>query len=244
MWQHILADHLNETPTEDGNFKNRQATFTCAWGNRCTKYPQPTNLHLAQFMTHIKTHLKAEEARHLAADLTNIPIPAASPSKRGSVSTASAAQQHKPRVVRPAKTIVLAYEETASARDERNPNAPPQAAGIPLSAALILRNIARNVVKTKAEERLVKRRVERLENRQGGVSGSGGGREWVEYDGGREGGEEEEEEDGAGWNERLFRPVMPRLWEVFTENRLLAPYVTSLFQLLEREGGGLYLAGK
>jgi chromatin structure-remodeling complex subunit RSC9 len=28
---------------------------------------------------------------------------------------------------------------------------------------------------------------------------------------------------------------MPRLWEVFTENRLLAPYVTSLFQLLERE---------
>jgi chromatin structure-remodeling complex subunit RSC9 len=31
---------------------------------------------------------------------------------------------------------------------------------------------------------------------------------------------------------------MPRLWEVFTENRLLAPYVTNLFQLLDRSREG------
>ncbi len=109
-------------------------------------------------------------------------------------------------------------------RDERNPNAPPQAAGIPLSAVLILRNIARNVVKTAAEEKLVKRaeRREKVRREAGGVQIAG----------------DKALEEQGGWNERLFRPVMPRLWDVFTENRLLAPYVTSLFQLLDREREG------
>lgn len=51
-------------------------------------------------------------------------------------------------------SIVL--EETPTFRDERTPDAPPQAGGIPLSAVLVLRNIARNVVKTEAEEELLK----------------------------------------------------------------------------------------
>ncbi|AEO58803.1 hypothetical protein MYCTH_2306410 [Thermothelomyces thermophilus ATCC 42464] len=239
MWQHILADHLGEAPTsEDGKFQNREGTYTCAWDG-CAKYPKPTRLQLAQFMTHIKTHLRAEEARRAAetaAVLAQPDIPstphggstvAASPSKqRGSISGAGAAGGGSipkgARVIRPATTITLTYEETASARDERNPNAPPQAAGIPLSAALILRNIARNVVKTAAEERLL---ASSSSAQQGG--------------GGVEGESNKAKDSGVGikggWNERLFRPVMPRLWEVFTENRLLAPYMTSLFQLLERE---------
>ena len=73
-------------------------------------------------------------------------------------------------------------------RDERNPHAPPQAAGIPLSAALILRNIARNIVKTDAEEELKSdsRRTEQ-----------------------------------GGWNEKLFRPCIPRLFEILAENKAL-----------------------
>lgn len=213
MWEHILADHLKETPSsEDGKFQNREGKFACLWGG-CGKYPQPTTIHLAQFMTHIKTHIKTEQARQStvaqqSGDSTPAaggPVPTASPSKRPP-------PPRQPRVLKPAKTITITYEETASVRDERNPNAPPQAAGIPLSAVLILRNIARNVVKTGAEEALVKGKDKKSNG---------------------EAGDDVDEE--KGWNERLFRPVMPRLWEVFTENRLLAPYVTSLFQLLERD---------
>ncbi|KAL2146735.1 hypothetical protein VTI28DRAFT_2570 [Corynascus sepedonium] len=238
MWQHILADHLGEAPdSEEGKFQNREAFYTCAWDG-CTKYPKPTKLHLAQFMTHIKTHLRAEEARRAAETAAAISQPdvpstphgssavTASPSKqRGSISGAGGGggiNAKGVRVVRPAKTITLTYEETASARDERNPNAPPQAAGIPLSAVLILRNIARNVVKTAAEERLLAASSASSSTQNGVVDGERS----------KAGGNKD------GWNERLFRPVMPRLWEVFTENRLLAPYVTSLFQLLEREREG------
>ncbi|KAL2259955.1 hypothetical protein VTK26DRAFT_6192 [Humicola hyalothermophila] len=268
MWAHILAEHLKESPGEDGKFQNRQAAFTCLWSG-CTKYHKPTNLYLAQFMTHIKTHLRAEEARvaaalphhqqqpsdagaPLSAPLPPPPGPGSPsaakrlppPSSPGSsVASASAtASSSSARVLRPAKTVTIMYEETVGARDERQPNGPVQAAGIPLSAVLILRNIARNVVKTKAEEELV-REQRRLEL-EGKGEGDGEGKGQGDGDGDEE---DDDDDDGAGgrgrgrgkisgrgWNERLFRPVMPRLWEVFTENRLLAPYVTSLFQLLQR----------
>lgn len=227
MWEHILADHLKESPSENGKYQNREGTFICLWDG-CTKYPQPTKLRLAPFMAHIKTHLKAEEARYSAANnqqqqsvdavhmhgTSGTMPPGASPAM---------VRRPKPRVLKPAKTITLTYEETASVRDERNPNAPPQAAGIPLSAVLILRNIARNVVRTESEQALRKRK----QQRRAAAPGEAGE--------GRLDGDEEEGEGDGGWNERLFRPVMPRLWEVFTENRVLAPYITSLFQLLESE---------
>ncbi|KAL2018253.1 hypothetical protein VTK56DRAFT_1007 [Thermocarpiscus australiensis] len=230
MWEHIVTDHLGESRSEDGKYQNREGTYTCAW-DTCTKYQQPTKLHLAHLMTHIKTHLKAEELRRAAATLqqsgdgggsggaSSHPPPPPSSSHGGGVAAAPP-RRPKPRVVKPAKTITVTYEETPSQRDERNPNAPPQAAGIPYSAALILRNIARNVVKTPSEEALLKqgREDDGGEEGQEGQEGEGGG---------GEGGE-------GGWNERLFRPVMQRLWEVFTENRLLASYMADLFKLLNQ----------
>ncbi|KAK0709760.1 hypothetical protein B0T26DRAFT_754917 [Lasiosphaeria miniovina] len=214
MWEHILMDHIGETRGEDNKFPNREGLFTCSWGI-CTKYRKSTKLTLVQLMVHIKTHLRAEEALHIAAQHkgSGADMHATTPS---SASSAPKRPMPKLRVLKPANTIIMTYEETASVRDERNPNAPPQAAGIPLSAVLILRNIARNVVKTDSEEALLKQ--QRLQ----------------------QGGDDSDDEGGpaAGkgiWNERLFRPVMQRLWEVFTENRLLAPYITSLFQLLERD---------
>ncbi|KAK4159086.1 hypothetical protein QBC43DRAFT_248238 [Cladorrhinum sp. PSN259] len=200
MWEHILEQHLNVTRGPDGKYQNREGVFHCAWAG-CRKYPAPgTKLPVFQLMAHLKIHLKEEEARHQpAAQEPSVPT---SPARQRSSSSSSAGHaSSKPRIVRPAKTITVSYEETASVRDERNPNVPPQPAGIPLSAVLILRNIARNIVKTESEQVLVDK------------------------------GEKE------GWNERLFRPVMPRLWEIFTENRLLTPYITSLFELVEREKG-------
>jgi chromatin structure-remodeling complex subunit RSC9 len=237
MWEHILADHLKESPSTDesssGKFQNREGKFTCTW-NACAKYPTPTTLHLAQFMTHIKTHIKTEQARHASSTAPVQPTADGAPASAtaatpGSAVPASPSKQRlppprQPRVLKPAKTITITYEETASVRDERNPNAAPQAAGIPLSAVLILRNIARNVVKTGAEEAILK-----------GQPGGKGGDE-KDADGDDEG--KGKQRGGRGWNEVLFRPVMGRLWEVFTYNRLLAPYVTCLLQLLEREVGG------
>ncbi|KAK3941682.1 hypothetical protein QBC46DRAFT_99046 [Diplogelasinospora grovesii] len=200
MWQHIMADHLAETPGEDGKFANREGEFRCCW-DTCTKYREPTKLHLMQFTMHIRTHLKAAEEALRSNAATQAQL------NGDAHASSSGAKRQKHKIIKPAKTITLTYEETASARDERNPNTPPQAAGIPLSSVLILRNIARNVVKTESEEALLKQ--QRAEDMG------------------------DDEKVGAGWNERLFRPVMLRLWEIFIENRLLAPYITSLFQLLE-----------
>lgn len=209
MWDHIVAEHLGDSVsrTEDGKLVNKEGMFSCAWNN-CQKFPRPTEMFLVQYMAHLKTHLRNEEIRHAAkpseiSPLAPLPPPPPSPtsttnrSRSGSFSSSSS----KSRVVRPAKTVTITIEETASARDERNPNAPAQAAGVPLSAVLILRNIAQYVPRTEAEAELRRRK--------------------------------NEGEEGEGWNEILFRPVMGRLWEVFTENRLLTPHLAGLFGLLE-----------
>lgn len=196
-WQHILVDHLGEQPLENGTFKEHDGQFACGW-RPCTKYPTPVPLRLTQLMAHIKTHLTVEEAAHSGTANAPSTAEAHTPSRsRRSKSSSS-------RPLEPTKAILLAYEETASVRDERNPNAPAQPAGIPLSAVLILRNIARNVGKTRAEEALAQKRQDANQT----------------------------EEAEPGYRERLFRPVLPRLWEVFTENRLLAKDLAQLFQLL------------
>jgi chromatin structure-remodeling complex subunit RSC9 len=209
-WEHILQDHLDERPNEEDKlFKNREGEFSCHWGS-CRKYPEPTKLNLFQFMAHIKTHVTTEEAAYANSQSQASAVEAHTPSSRN--------RRPKPRVVEPAKTIQLPYEETASVRDERNQNAPPQAAGIPLSAMLILRNIARNIGKTEAEEALTKQERE--------------AREMTDADGDLAVSSANSSYAVVGYKERLFRPVMGRLWEVFTENRLLAKDMSQLLQLL------------
>jgi chromatin structure-remodeling complex subunit RSC9 len=172
MWTHILTQHLGEQKNESGQFENVEKLYRCTWGE-CLKFDQPTKLRLHDFARHINTHV--------SATLPSLDSPGR--------------QRSKPWVV-PAKTMTLSYEETLTVRDERNPNLPPQAAGIPLSAALILRNIARNIVKTDAEEELLKLQAKR--------------------------------QDSRGWNETLFRPVQPRLFEILAENRALVCTTSSL----------------
>ncbi|EFZ02534.2 ARID/BRIGHT DNA binding domain protein [Metarhizium robertsii] len=174
MWNHIMTKHLDEQANEGGQFSNKERKFVCTWGE-CSKYAAPTSLHLQDFARHVNTHIMAT----LPNDTNN---------------------SQKSWVV-PAKTMAVTYEETMTVRDERNPNLPPQAAGIPLSAVLVLRNIARNVVKTEAEEELLKM-------------------------------QEPNSSEKGGWNEKLFRAVMPRLFEVLAENRALGPYISSLLDLI------------
>jgi chromatin structure-remodeling complex subunit RSC9 len=175
MWEHILTHHLGVTPDpEDKVFKRVTGEYTCTWA-ACQKYSVPTKMDLFVFAAHVKLHMvQAYGTYHN--------------------------QPKKPsRQVIPAKTISFSGETTAVApRDPNNPNAPVTAGGIPLSATLVLRNIARNVVKTDAHEELVKT-----------------------------------EGETKGWNERLFRALRPRLYEVMADNRLLAPHIASLLQTID-----------
>ncbi|KAI1260202.1 hypothetical protein F5Y18DRAFT_263256 [Xylariaceae sp. FL1019] len=182
MWIHILVDHLKATKTEEGKIANADVVMACEWLN-CTKYPTPTALKLTELATHVKVHL-----------------PKRRPAAAQEAYEAMIRKQRK-NFITPAKTMTITWEQTMTTRDERNPKQ-EQPAGIPLSAVLVLRNIARNVVKTESQEELLKR------HETGGEAG--------------------------GWNERLFRPVMTRLFEVLTENKAMGPYITSLLQLIER----------
>lgn len=163
MWNHIMSEHLELQRNEAGQFDNVEKEWQCRWGE-CRKFASPTKMHLQDFARHVNTHITSM-------------LPTEAVPKR----------EHKSWIV-PAKTMGVSFEETLTMRDERNPNLPPQAAGIPLSAALVLRNIARNVVKTDAEEEL------KSQSKRGEI---------------------------GGWNERLFRPAMPRLFEILAENRAL-----------------------
>lgn len=175
MWEHILTQHLGVNPDpEDKMFKRVTGEYTCTWA-ACQKYPVPTKMDLFVFAAHVKLHMIQAYGTYYN-------------------------QPKKPsRQVIPAKTISFSGETTAVApRDPNNPNAPITAGGIPLSATLVLRNIARNVVKTDGHEELVKT-----------------------------------EGETKGWNERLFRALRPRLYEVMADNRLLAPHIVSLLQTID-----------
>ncbi|KAI0010350.1 hypothetical protein F4779DRAFT_577769 [Xylariaceae sp. FL0662B] len=181
MWHHILTAHLGVTINEDGTIEDKEILTSCDWMD-CSKYPRPTQMKLSGLTRHIKTHIPSTQKRSFVDGPD------------------SAAKRQRKSYVTPAKTMTLAWEQTFSTRDERNPKI-EQAGGIPLSAVLVLRNIARNVVKTESEELLQK------EHERGG--------------------------EGGGWNEKLFRPVMVRLFEVMTENKAMASYITSLLQLVQ-----------
>ncbi|KAI1822074.1 hypothetical protein F4861DRAFT_516325 [Xylaria intraflava] len=183
MWHHIVTAHLGVPTTEKGQIENKEVTTSCEWAD-CTRYPTPRTLKLAELTRHIKIH-----------------VPSARKRAQQDGTDPAAKRQRKSYII-PAKTMMLTWEKTVVTMDERKPNV-EQAAGIPLSAVLVLRNIARNVVKTESEEALLKRR--------------------------------EMGDESGGWNERLFRPVMARLFEVMTENRALAGYITSLLQLVQTE---------
>jgi chromatin structure-remodeling complex subunit RSC9 len=186
MWKHIITEHLDEAvDPATGTIKDKVGEYICYW-SACGKYNRPTEMGLFLFSSHVKLHAMQAFVKP-GTDKAQTPGGSVVVPKRSS----------RPYIT-PAKTITIRSEETlAVPADPRNPNGPQTAGGIPLSAVLVLRNIGRNVVKTEAQEELVK-----------------------------------QDDKEGGWNERLFRSQWERLYEIMTENKLLAPHVASLLQTI------------
>ncbi|KAE8453338.1 hypothetical protein EG329_011406 [Mollisiaceae sp. DMI_Dod_QoI] len=133
LYRHILKTHLGATQQEDGKFENTSGQqYTCLW-NGCNRFKAGPATSLLQIATHIKVHLSPKPTSRRDTEFGSQP-----PAKRLKPSY----------IVSPTK---LAFSYQVTAIDERQ-----DAAGIPLSAVLVLRNLARNLSKTEAEETALK----------------------------------------------------------------------------------------
>lgn len=124
MFEHIMTVHLAATKDESGNFDNcGLGEYSCQW-KECTKHPIPTPMKLLHMAAHIKYHLE-------------------------SISKMDAYHNDKkstPSWYKPGIRNTFVYHDTA--KDERH-----DAAGIPLTAALVIRNLLRTLPKTAANEK-------------------------------------------------------------------------------------------
>ncbi|KAH8816125.1 hypothetical protein F5884DRAFT_775012 [Xylogone sp. PMI_703] len=175
MYQHILTAHLGATIRPDGSFDNSQVgQYVCQW-HKCHRFKESPVTKLSQIAGHIKIHL---------------PPPPSSLQETSESNGMPQTKKQKPSYLITPRKQSFTYQVTAT--DERG-----DAAGIPLSAVLVLRNLARNLSKTEAEENAMK--------------GS----------------------DGVSWVDRLFKPIEPRLFEVFAHNKSLATYMSDLLNALK-----------
>jgi chromatin structure-remodeling complex subunit RSC9 len=134
-YQHILRDHLGATQKDDSKFENTSGLeLTCHW-DRCHRFKHSPATNLAQIGAHIKVHLPPSKTT----------APKDTPDYFGP----PPAKRLKPSYIIPAPRKTFSTQYTAT--DERG-----DAAGIPLSAVLVLRNLARNISKTEAEDIAVK----------------------------------------------------------------------------------------
>ncbi|KAI6715192.1 hypothetical protein PZA11_006023 [Diplocarpon coronariae] len=128
MFQHILKAHLGATQLPDGKFENTATRkYTCLW-EKCHRFKSKPATKLSEIANHIKVHLPPR------------------PSSRKESDSAGSPPAKKPRqsYVIPGTKRSLVWYQTAL--DERE-----GAAGIPLSAVLVLRNLARNLPRTEAD---------------------------------------------------------------------------------------------
>lgn len=124
MYNHILSDHVGVPKREDGKFKSEKKEYQCLWKG-CRKYLSPHEMSTATFASHISIHLP----RHNTPEELR-----AQKEKRGNLSTWIEKQETR-------RVMYLQGQV-----DEHG-----DAAGISLTAVLVLRNLARNLIKTEAE---------------------------------------------------------------------------------------------
>lgn len=125
VFHHILQTHLHASKSADGKYQPTGAVpLACYWGE-CTSYQHAPTEKLSQLGAHIKLHLH--------------------PSSNNTTDGQPPAKRVKPSYIIPA--VKQPFHWAVTPMDERH-----DAAGIPLSAVLVLRNLARNIGKTEAED--------------------------------------------------------------------------------------------
>jgi chromatin structure-remodeling complex subunit RSC9 len=136
MYNHVLTSHALAHKRDDGKFANEERSLLCQWKG-CRKTMKPEPMKMAEFASHIKIHVMAQAAAS-AKDISSSGYLDGPPTKK-----------LKPSWIEPA--IKQAYQYVETPVDERG-----EAAGIPLTAVLVLRNLARNMPRTEAEENALK----------------------------------------------------------------------------------------
>jgi chromatin structure-remodeling complex subunit RSC9 len=132
MYQHILRNHIGAMPKEDGKFENTTGQYMCYW-DVCHHFHKTPASKLVEIATHIKVHLPRPKF----------------PAKEAEYLQQTSPKKQKPSyIISPPKQV---FQFQVTMTDERG-----DAAGIPLSAVLVLRNLARNLSKTEAEEAALK----------------------------------------------------------------------------------------
>jgi len=132
MYDHILKEHLGAVRTDDGKYQNSSvARYTCHWDG-CQKF---RHMGQAKDLAEIAAHLKV----HLPPPVSSTKDTNENPSSR---------RQKASYIVPGAKKH---WQTQTVPSDERQ-----EASGLPLTSALVLRNLARNIPKTDADENFVK----------------------------------------------------------------------------------------
>ena len=226
MFDHIVTAHLGILKTEIGAWNLGPASvpmqdhpLDCHWAH-CRHFSLSTpreNPSPYAVGMHVKTHLpdssqKAafrEKHNRTAATQTLPPPP---PGPRPTTTTLTAPDPENPEG-REAKYSYQIWHNTVT--DERG-----DAAGLPLTAVLVLRNLARNIPKAAHSLRETSEPGSRGGVYFGGLD--------MSMDGRGEGNEEE------GWMEKYFGPLKARLVFVMAHNRVLAGHVTDLMGWMEK----------
>ena len=204
MWEHIVYSHIQIPRNADGNFDIRahnllqSQIYECYWAN-CYRFASRGGTSSPyELGMHVKTHLPdtSRLASHKAKSNRSVPLSNSRDPMNHDNIHANADLKGR-EAVREYQT----WYNTAI--DERG-----DAAGLPLTSVLVLRNLARNIPKA----------VVGLEDEMGGSSPPAGGK--------------------GGWMERLLGPLRGKLWYAMAHNRPLASYVGDLIGIVEKESGG------
>ncbi|KAI9818792.1 MAG: Chromatin structure-remodeling complex protein rsc9 [Pycnora praestabilis] len=206
MWEHILTTHLLIPKSPDGSYYDLTPsttslvhTYTCHWStcqhfSLASSNSTPTPYEAGM---HIKTHLPDTSKKFSLKAKHN--------------------RSTGPGVHRDPEYQSQIWLNTQV--DERG-----DAAGLPLTSALVLRNVARNLPKVSISSSSTGSRVETGLGVDGMVDGETEG-------------EGKGEAGGNGWMRTLFAPVRGRLWFVMAHNRPLAGYMADLTGVIAAGGG-------
>ena len=200
IWEHIVQTHIRIPRHEDGRYDfsavETTRTYNCHWAG-CQHFTV-TNGTSSPYEVgmHIKTHLPDTSKKAPVRQKHNRTLPHVS-----NTLTADFADDVD-FGGRDAEYIYQTWHNTAV--DERG-----DASGLPLTSVLVLRNLARNLLRMPAGVTPASV-LPRAEHAKNGVR---------------------EEE---GWMERLFTAVRARLWFVMAHNRPLAGYVADLMGVVEK----------